>query len=58
MWSFERAALYAAEAGIDRVTLEEALRSGELPSGVLPQGGWVIESGELQAWIDRVVASR
>ncbi|MDN5715598.1 MAG: hypothetical protein L0G89_00030 [Janibacter sp.] len=55
MFGIERAALWARRHGITRVALEDALRSGDLPAGTLPGGGWAIGAEELEAWIDRQV---
>lgn len=54
MFDIDRAAAYAYQrAQIPRVDLEEALRSGDLPAGTLPNGGWVIDAEDLEAWVDR-----
>ena len=53
LFDFHRAALYADSNGVSRAELTEALLSGQLPAGVLPKGGWVIDAAELEAWVRR-----
>lgn len=50
MFDIKRAAAYAARFGIPRAAVEAALRSGDLPAGTLPNGGWVIGADDLEKW--------
>lgn len=52
LFNLESAPRYAAERGIPRSELENALRTGTLPAGVHPGGGWVIHPEDLEAWVD------
>lgn len=50
--TFNQAVRWAATYGVTRVDLEEALRSGDLEAGALPQGGWgLIGPADLEAWL-------
>lgn len=61
MHTFKWAIAYAKTRGvvISRVDLDAALRDGEFPSaGTLPTGEPVLEDGELDDWLTRLIADR